>query len=627
MSSLGLLTTLDLVLVAAALVATVAVGMVVGRRVQTLDDYLTAGRRFPSAVIALTLSATLASALLLAGGLVAFGSRGLAAARPLVLGWLWLPLVIFVWAPILQRNRLITAPQYLGRRFSAGTRRAGAVLSILLLLTLLSAELAIFGATLRALTGTPALFWVVVATGAVVLYAAWGGQLSLIFTNLLQAAVVLVALVLGVALGLAVIDFGNLWQSTPVSLRTMTPEPLLHSASGRALGALAVDALLITVVGVLASQALVGRLVAARGERAAGSGALVAFGPVALLLAVAVVFLGLLSHWLVALGRIPAGEPSDAILAAVLGAISAPGSLGLLVAGLLLAVLSTADSLLIGVTAIVTVDFAAEALPAQPPRRRLQLARLTTLATAAVAFALAILLDWLGNVATLATLLGAILGGPLGLVLAAGMISRRLGRRTALAALVVGTVSGLVPLLWLDGPHPTPVDAERCALTALAGTLLALLVGRLLVWRRTPPVRLNLTWRNLTPAWPQKRATATLAPGGARASSGATAAAGGDSGTGAGARAPSGATATADSGTGALPQIALSKSLLDELSLKPGHQVHVTAAGCSWFGLRSFRAEVAKGPAAATDRLEAPPKVFQRAGLTEGAKVVIERVA
>jgi len=609
MNSLGFLTTLDLVIIAAALVVTVALGVVIGRRVRTADDYLTAGRRFPTAMIALTLSATLASALLLAGGLVAFGSRGLATARPLVLGWIWLPLVIFVWAPILQRNRLITAPEYLGRRFSAGTRRAGAVLSILLLLSLLSAELAIFGATLRALTGTPALFWMAVAMCSVVLYAAWGGQLSLIFTDVLQAVLILVALVVCVGLGLAIIDFGNLWQSTPVSLRTMTPEPLVagsSGAAGRALGSLAVDALLITVVGVLASQALVGRLVSARGERAAGTGALVAFGPVALLLAATIAFLGLLSYWLVTLGRIPATEPPDALLAAVLAAMSSPGWLGLLVAGLLLAVLSTADSLLIGVAAIVAVDFAPGAgtgagagAGAQSSRRRLRLARLAALATAAAALALALLLDWLGDVATLVTLLGAILGGPLGLVLASGMVSRRLGRRTALIALIAGAVSGLVPLLWVEGPHPTPLDVERCALMALAATLLVLIVGRLLVWKRTPPIRLNLTWRNLTPAWPTKRITAKLGPGGSRA---------------------------AKSNADALPKIKLATSLAEKLDVKPGQEVHVTSAAFSWFGLRSFRAEVAKG-SAATGQVEAPPKVFQAVGLTKGATVIVERVA
>ena len=124
-------------------------------------------------------------------------------------------------------------------------------------------------------------------------------------------------------------------------------------------------------------------------------------------------------------------------------------------------------------------------------------------------------------------------------------------------------------------------------------------VGRLLVWKRTPPVWLNLTWRNLTPAWPTKRIIATLGPGGSRA---------------------------AKSNADALPRVKLATSLAEKLDVKPGQEVHVTSAAFSWFGLRSFRAEVAKG-SAATGQIEAPPKVFQAAGLTKGAKVIVERVA
>lgn len=624
MSSLGFFTTLDWIIVGVAAVLCLALGLGAGRRVRTGVEFLTAGRRFSALAVALSLTATVGSGLLLFGGVAGVAERGLVVLRPLLLGWFWLPLLLLLWAPVLQRCRLITAPEYLGRRFSTGVQRLAAVVSVVLLTLLLALELATFGATFRALTSSPALVWAAAAAGLAAAYTAWGGQRSAIVTDLFQVVLLgagMVVLVLGAS---GAIQLASLWHSTPVTQRSLVPEPL-SGGPFHAVGGLLVDAAVISLVGVLASQAVIGRLVAGRGERAAGTGAMLGLGPLLLLLVGGVAVAGLLHGWLVDVGRLPSAEPDSMSLASVLSAVaSSPGWLGLMAAALLAAVLSTADSLLVGVAAVVAVDLdgpeaetAAEAATGPRDRRRLVVARATVGAAALLALGLAALFDWMGGLAGLAGLAGGVLGGPLGLVLLAGLLSRRIGARVAWVALLSGVLAGLASVAWMAGPTVAPADVLRACLASLGATSLVLVVGRLLAWRETPPVRINLTWRNLTPAWPHRRARLRLRLRVAAA----------PEATSEPSPSPSPASKPeAMSDPVALPKVKLPASTAKELDLSPGNEVHVTAARRAWLGLRSFRAVVQKGTTSG-DRLEAPKEALDAAGLGDGSRVVVERVA
>lgn len=611
MSALGFFTPLDWLVVGITAALCLAVGLWVGRRVHTGTEFLTAGRRFPAGVLAVSLAVTAGSGLLLAGGVAQVAQHGVVALRPLLIGFVWLPLLILLWVPVLQRGGLITVPQYLGRRFSPGVRRLAAGVSLLLLLALLAAELAAFGATFRALTGGPALLWAAAVTALVVIYTAWGGQRGAMVTNLVQGLLLAVG---GVALVLWASDtvqLGVLWQSTPLSQSSLVPEPMRGGSLSVALG-LFVDAAVISGVGLLASQAVVGRLVAGRGERAAGLGALLGLGPLLLLVMGGVVVAGLLHGWLVDMGRLPGAEPAASMsLASVLASLTAsPGGLGLLSAALLAAVLSTADALLLGIAAVVAVDLdrPGESDPGRDvDRRRLRVARVSVAGAALVALALSMLFDWLGGLPGLAGVAGAMLGGPLALVLAAGLVSRRLGPRGALLALAAGLVAGLVSLAWVAGPSLAPPDVLRAGLAAGGATLVGLLLGWVLAGRQVPPVRRNLTWRHLAPAWSAQRARLRLAKGSK------------------GAQKKASARDAADDAD-RLPQVKLPAETVKELGLSAGHEVHVTAARRSWFGLRSFRARLAK-PTASGDGLEASAEALAAAGLRDGEVVIVIRVA
>jgi len=609
MSSLGFFTTLDWIIVGVAAAVCLGLGWGAGRRVGTGAEFLTAGRRFSALAVALSLTATVGSGLLLAGGVAGVAQRGLVVLRPLLVAWFWLPLLVLIWAPVLQRCRLTTAPEYLGRRFSTGVQRLAAVVFVVLLMVLLALELATFGATFRALTSSPALVWAAAAALVAAAYTAWGGQRSAMVTDLFQVVLVGAGVVAVVLLASGMIQVSSLWQSTPLTQRSLVPEPL-SGGPLHAVGGLVVDAVVISLVGVLASQAVVGGLVAGRGERAAGTGAMVALGPVVLVLVGGVAVAGLVHGWLVEMGRLPSAEPDAMSLASVLAAVaSSPGWLGLMAAAVMAAVLSTVDSLLLGVAAVVAVDLdgpeadtSAEAATGPRDRRRLVVARATVGAAALVALGLAAVFDWMGGLVTVAGVAGVAggaLGGPLGLVLLAGLLSRRIGARVAWAALVVGVVAGLASVAWISGPAVAPADVMRACLASLGATSLVLGVGRLAAWRVTPPVRLNLTWRNLTPTWPHRRArlqvTASSEP-------------------------------TADASPPALPRVKVPASAAKALDLSPGDEVHVTAARRGWLGLRSFRAVVQKGKAA-EDHLEAPTEALDAAGLKDGSRVIVERVA
>jgi SSS family solute:Na+ symporter len=619
-----------------------------GRRVHDAADFLTAGWRANRWWVALSLLCALLGGLLLMAVTAAFTEQGMGALRVLVAGWLWLPFMLWVWTPIVQRNRLITVPEYLGRRFDPALQRATAGLLVLLLLGLAGLELAAFGATLRVLTGQPALFWAGLLAAVVTLYAVWGGQLAVMLTNGLHGVALLLGLgVLGIAAsGLA--GPGELWAGAPRSLRSLVPEA--GQGQGAAGMAVLVDLGPVLLAAWLANQAFMGRLVAARGERSAGSGALIALGPASLVLLAALAAAGFAALLLGDLGRVPADQPAHMVLGSLIASLGGPLTLSLLAALLLAAALSTLDALLVGVGALVAVDLRADRRAAP----RLGRARIGIAAAGGAALGLAVLADVLDGLLSLggqATLLLLVLGAPVALLVTGGALLRRLDGRAAWITLALGLVGalstyGLSSVFSSgDGALDAATSLQRAGLGALGGAGLGLILGAALGRRPGSASLAGLTRGELGPAWAPVTVIVPLSCGfTGEPPAEPSAADGADSAEDPAGVAPADGTDAADAADAAdtadpivaatataaaafaLPPVRLPARARQELSVQPGAEVHVRPVRRALLGWRSFRARVAEGSSGGQG-LEVSAEVAAREGLADGQDVVIERVA
>jgi SSS family transporter len=180
----------DWVVLAAYVCAIVAFGVWVGRRTRDVSDFFLAGRQMPWWAAGLSVMATQISAITFVGTTGQAYTKGMS----FVAFYFGLPFAMIVLSltlvPFFYRAGVYTAYQYLERRFDSRTR------TLTSLLFLLSRGLSV-GVTLYApsLVLSVILGWseaatIVVMGGATITYVVYGGNRSVIWTDVAQMALV-----------------------------------------------------------------------------------------------------------------------------------------------------------------------------------------------------------------------------------------------------------------------------------------------------------------------------------------------------------------------------------------------------------------------------------------------------
>ncbi|MFV1959279.1 MAG: sodium/solute symporter [Planctomycetota bacterium] len=189
------LTLLDWVVLAVYGAVVLAIGAWAKRRQRTTEDYFLGGRGMRWWAVGVSLIATSFSSVAL------IGATGFGFAHGM--GWLQLQagdlvgigVALFLFLPFFSRLRLTTAYEYLERRFGVGARTLASALFIVQ--TLLRAGILVYGPALAlsAILGMD-LRWAIAASGlAAVVYSSAGGIQAVVWTDLIQLAVVLFGVV------------------------------------------------------------------------------------------------------------------------------------------------------------------------------------------------------------------------------------------------------------------------------------------------------------------------------------------------------------------------------------------------------------------------------------------------
>jgi len=320
----------------------IAVGVWIGRRVRSSDEYYLAGRSLGVFPIAMSVFATWFGAETVLGSSAVIASEGLAGARAEPFGYaLCLTAMAFLVATPFRRRGYMTLADFFRERFSRGTEIAAAAITILVSVIWAAAQLLAFSAILSVAFNLPALVTVIAAAVIVIVYASFGGLLSDVATDVVQGLILLAAL-LGVLVALAFALHGLnglLGVITPEQLRLVGPgeSPLAR-----------LDAWSIPILGSLVTQEAIARFAAARSPRVARDGCLGAAGLYLLAGAAPV---------LIALGGVhyvPLPEQTDQFLPVLVASLLGPVWSVLLMAALLSALLSTVDSNILSVSALTT---------------------------------------------------------------------------------------------------------------------------------------------------------------------------------------------------------------------------------------------------------------------------------
>jgi sodium/proline symporter len=426
------------------LLVVLAIGIFAWRKTVDLRDYILGGRRLGRWTTALSAQASDMSGWLL------LGLPGYAYLAGLESLWLVVGLLLGTWLNwrlTAARLRIateaygdaLTLPEYLQRRFADpyGLLRLLGAAVVLLFFTFYTASGLVAGGKLfEAVFNLPYLWAVAAGTGAVLAYTFIGGFLAVSWTDALQGMLMLVALVLVACFGVvAVGGFGGLGASLEASNPALLG--MMTDSTGAPLTLIAIVSLLGWGFGYFGQPHILARFMAVKSadELAASRGIAVTWVTVALVSATLVGLTG--AAWLEAPLE---GADSEKVFMAMAALLFHPVIAGICLAGILAAVMSTADSQLLVASSAVSEDLYRDLLrPRAGQGELLWIGRGAVVVIAIGAFLLA--LDPDSKVLDLVAYAWAGFGASFGPTILASLYWRRMSLAGAYAGILVGGVT------------------------------------------------------------------------------------------------------------------------------------------------------------------------------------------
>ena len=335
---------ITMIVVILYLLLVTAIGVYVSKYNKSLDDYFVAGRRLTLWFNTNTLAATAI------GSGTTMGVCGLAAAKGIAGGWILVAFTIgFVLIGLLiakkmYRLKAITLPDIIESRFNKRTRDWSTILVVFQYLGISAAQFVALGTIANVLLGISFIKGVIICGGVMIVYTILGGLLAVALTDVLQ----LVLNLIGVMIILPIVGF----RATGGFAGIVEALPASHFSLW-AFGFAGTLAFLVWLIpqGFLAQELWI-RIFASKDEKVAKRSILIAAGGVYFPYMITIVSLGLIGATL-----FKGVGGGDKILPLMITEMLPPVIQGIMLAALIAAVMSCADSVLLVASSNLVKDF------------------------------------------------------------------------------------------------------------------------------------------------------------------------------------------------------------------------------------------------------------------------------
>jgi SSS family solute:Na+ symporter len=441
---MGLLATLDWVLIVLYFAVVFGVAFWATRREATRatsSGYFLAGRNVGWFVIGASLFASNIGSEHLVGLAGSGAAGGVAVGQFEILASLILLLLGWLFVPFYLKSGVFTMPEFLERRYSAGARWYLAVISIVgYVVTKISVTIAAGGIVFESLMGIN--FWtgaliVVVATG---IYTVFGGLRAVLYTDMVQMFVLVGGAVLVTLIGLN--ELGG-WGALRAAVEPSYFDMWLPSNhpnfpwTGVLFGA--------PILGVwywCTDQFIVQRVLSAPSEDQARRGTI--FGGLLKVLPLFIfVIPGVIAYALSQKGAIELATPDQA-LPTLIGVLLPVGVRGLVVAGLLAALMSSLSSVFNSCSTLITWDIYRKLHPSASEKRLVRVGQIATLFLVACGLLWIPLMKYISDqLYVYLQSVQAYISPPIAAVFLIGIAWKRVNARGAMASLIAGFVIGM----------------------------------------------------------------------------------------------------------------------------------------------------------------------------------------
>ena len=431
------LSPIDLAIIALYLVFVIWLGLRLAKKHADAEDYFLAGRSMIWPLVGISLFASNISSTTLVGLSGSAYDTGIS-----VYNYEWMASVVLVFfavffLPIYLRSRVYTMPEFLERRYDARSRYYFSILTLVGNIVIDTAGSLYAGGLVLKMIFPQIPMWQTIAALAILagVYTIAGGLAAVIYTDAVQTV-----LIVGGSIVVSILAFRKIGSWDAVT--AITPPEMLSLV--RPIDDPAVPWLgLVTGVSLLGfyfwctNQFMVQRVLSAKNVDHGRWGALLAG-----LLKLPVLFIMVLPG---TMARVlyPDLAKADQVFPTLMFDLLPVGVLGLVLAGLIAALMSSIDSTLNSASTLVTMDFVAKAKPELSGEKLMWVGRAATFAFMVLAAA------WAPQIEKFQTLFQylqstlAYIAPPVVAVFLLGVLWRRANAHGAFAALMVGFVTAL----------------------------------------------------------------------------------------------------------------------------------------------------------------------------------------
>ena len=433
------ISTIDLIIIALYFIVVLGIGLIISRKTETGEDLFLGGRTFTFGLIGLSLFASNISSSTLIGLSGAAYSTGVVQS---VYEWLsGIPLIIaaVIFIPLYLRARITTIPEFLEMRFDRRSRSFFSIVTIFTSIVVDTAGGLYAGALVLQIFFPNLILWQTCFFLALVagIYTAFGGLKAVVYTDAIQAVILIVGCTVLTFLLFEQLDFS--WA------RVTAAAPEGHFSMVRPADdpSLPWTGLLLGVPFLgfwywTTNQYIVQRVLGAKDIKHARWGVILA-GFLKVIPLFVMVIPGAM-----AISLIPGLSNPDQVFPTAVLTVLPVGMVGLVLAGLISAIMSSVDSTLNSASTLVVVDFIQPNNPNISEKQIANYGRTTTLILMVVAAVWAPMIQNFEGIWTYLQQMFSIIVPPIVVIFLVGVFDKRSNGDGAFWTLVIGTLLGVV---------------------------------------------------------------------------------------------------------------------------------------------------------------------------------------
>lgn len=420
------------------------------QREEDTADYFLAGRNAGWLVIGASIFASNIGSEHLVGLSGAGAQSGMAMAHWELQSWIII-ILGWVFAPFYWSSKIYTMPEFLERRYSASSRTFLSFISLVsYVLTKVSVTVYAGGVVLKTVLGIDTLFGVdffwVSALGLVVItgiYTVLGGMKAVLWTSVIQTPVLIIGSLVILVVGLDKVGgLGELERLNGEQMHLIRP----MSDPDFPWPGVIFGSFIIGFWYWCTDQYIVQRVLSAKGVQAARRGTIFA-GYLKLLPVFIFLFPGMIAYALNAKGII-SFESADQAFPTLVATLLPTGIKGVVIGGLIAALMSSLASLFNSSATLFTIDFYKKFKPDSSEKHLLRVGRIATIVVVVLGVVWIPVMQLIADVLyEYLQLVQSLIAPSIAVVFLLGVFSKRITPTAGFVGLVAGFVLGMVRLV------------------------------------------------------------------------------------------------------------------------------------------------------------------------------------